>query len=582
MSQTATMVMDRIADKGEDQAASGVNWAAVFDGLGGAGGRMCAVPRSGDSTPDAPQVASEAYVASRIARAAVENTMGDSRVDVEELLAACACEKDVVEVAHDLRGRLEVALDRAFLKARGDCALAALMMTRQTGRQDAAARDGDALALGEVVALPTNMALVLDAVTPVGRFAISLWAGDARCYLLDGESLRQLSVDDNEAGDDAMEDLLHEAPVPQTRRLGYDRALEGTRLSANVTRVETPALLFCSSDGCYSANGLASPMHFEALVRRHIADAGGDLRTACDTLRAFFEANGSDDCSLGLVAVCDDADPCGRAGDSEPTHGLAKDLPRDHGPHDSDTGTAVGHGETEGDSVPAASERRDLVDGDYDGNVALAAMARKPMGHLRDEYLAGYPKPPSLPAVGPAVQDLGDLLDKDPSFQANTADYLLGLVDGDPAACPVGLRALIREAREVRERERARWIEPAMFAGMPVRTAARVARLVDECVRLTCEVQAASGMRARTSAREMIAERVAEGGLGKWYAFLDQKPYMVGNPELDARAAEVVRLKTLRSELEPGHRERVQHYREERLDIWKTYKPAYEAFMRRV
>lgn len=272
-------VFERVPGRGEDAAAC-IEWSAgpagdpggacacagVFDGLGGLGARPVETPSG---------VRSEAYVASRCARDALCAEVARAGGLLQRAFAACASDGEVCAAADGVRRRLEAAFDAAFVR-----------------RQ----------ALSGGVLLPTNAACAFRLRARGRDHVVALWAGDARCYLLDPDrGLHQLTSDDNGTGADALADLRGAAPAAQTRRLGYDVARgAGTRLSLAVVELGMPAVALCCTDGAYSA-GIRTPMHFELLLWRWIlsdeAPAGFGPRSFA-LMDDFWGARAQDDCSV--------------------------------------------------------------------------------------------------------------------------------------------------------------------------------------------------------------------------------------------------------------------------------------------
>ena len=255
-------VFERVPGHGEDAALCVGDWAAaVFDGLGGLGGRPAGQTRE-----------TEARLAARCARDCLRTELASREGRLKAEFSRCFGEADVLLSAMRLRHELEVALDAALLE------------------------------LGEKVAartLPTNCAAVLRASTAGGAYAVCLWAGDARAYLLDHAGLAQLTRDDNATGADALEDLRGAAPAAQTARLGLDATCgDGTRLGLNVVEVTGPAELLACSDGVYSP--YRSPMHFELMLWRWL---GLEPEAALPLMDGFWERHAQDDCSLVAIEV---------------------------------------------------------------------------------------------------------------------------------------------------------------------------------------------------------------------------------------------------------------------------------------
>ncbi len=286
-------VFERVPGHGEDAAVC-VEWSAgavdepsaacacagVFDGLGGLGARPVDIPAG---------LCSEARAASHCARDALGLHVARVGEHLRERFASCTSDTGVLAAAQEARRGIEAAFDATFVQLHD--------------------RVGGAL-------LPTNAALALRAPACGRDVLVALWAGDARCYLLDpAEGLHQLSVDDNGTGADALADLRGAAPAAQTRRLGYDVASgPGTRLSMRVVELGAPALAVCCTDGAYAA-GIRSPMHLELLLWRWaLADAGpaGLGPQAFALMDAHWAARAQDDCSVAGFAAGGELDAAWR------------------------------------------------------------------------------------------------------------------------------------------------------------------------------------------------------------------------------------------------------------------------------
>ena len=255
-------VFERVPGHGEDDALCVGGWAAaVFDGLGGLGGRPLRNSRD-----------TEARAAARRARDCLRDAISSQENRLKAGFSHCAGAADVLLNAMRLRHELEVALDAAFLE-----------LGEKTGART----------------LPTNCACVLRASASEGEYAICLWAGDARAYLLDRNGLAQLTRDDNATGADAFEDLRGAAPAAQTARLGLDMADgPGTHLGLNVVEIGGPAVLLACSDGVYSP--YRSPMHLELMLWRWL---GLEPDAALPLMDDFWDRRAQDDCSLVAIDV---------------------------------------------------------------------------------------------------------------------------------------------------------------------------------------------------------------------------------------------------------------------------------------
>ena len=233
--------------------------AAVFDGMGGAGGTVY-------ETSDGAR--SGAYLASRIARDVVEDTMlallsPDRRLPGEPTATAL---HDAVEAA--LQAELtELAAPVSRLRSR---LLRALPTTMALGALQRA--DGDHRWICHV-----------------------FWAGDSRVYAFTPQGMHQLSLDDLRDPGDALENLRRDSVI--SNAISAD-----TEFRINHRRVElqAPFFLVCATDGCFGY--LRSPMHFEAAVLRALAAASSDERWSAE-LQASIAAVTGDDASMATIAV---------------------------------------------------------------------------------------------------------------------------------------------------------------------------------------------------------------------------------------------------------------------------------------
>jgi serine/threonine protein phosphatase PrpC len=256
----------KVAGEGEDadpilRVGPDLGLLGVFDGMGGAGGRVY-------DTPDGRHTG--AYIASRFARNVVERLMLEL-IKPEWNLDGTATAAELQRVlASSLAARL------AELKA-----------------------PETALRSKLVKALPTTMTLaVLQRTDPVaGGFACHLfWAGDSRAYVVQPEAgLRQLTTDDLRSGGDAMRNLTDDSVMNNC--ISAD-----TEFHINHRQVElqTPFLLLCATDGCFAY--VRSPMHFEHLLLSTLEDAR-DAEAWRRALEAKVTAITGDDAALALLGL---------------------------------------------------------------------------------------------------------------------------------------------------------------------------------------------------------------------------------------------------------------------------------------
>jgi serine/threonine protein phosphatase PrpC len=261
----------KVAGEGEDadpilRVGPDLGLLGVFDGMGGAGGRVY-------DTPDGRHTG--AYIASRFARNVVERLM-----------------LELIKPEWNLDGPASAAELHRVLASSLAARLAELKAPETSLRSKL------------VKALPTTMTLaVLQRADPAASaYACHLfWAGDSRAYMADPETgLHQLTTDDLRSGGDAMRNLTDDSVMSNC--ISAD-----TEFHINHRQVElqTPFLLLCATDGCFAY--VRSPMHFERLLLSTLQgarDAGAWQRA----LEAEVTAITGDDAALALLGLGDDLD----------------------------------------------------------------------------------------------------------------------------------------------------------------------------------------------------------------------------------------------------------------------------------
>jgi len=234
-------------------SGSGRGIIAVYDGLGGSGGR--AVSR----TPDDQDV-SGAFVGARATRFALE-----------DWFVATAAKRRVSDPG-DLHGALLEGL-------------------LQTG-----------IAPGKVSGtmvrhLPTTLAAIEYEVAGDQVTVAARWAGDSRAYILDrAHGLQAISRDDT-PDSDALILLTNDQPM--TNVVCADRPFHVNEF-LGVGPLALPTVLACATDGFY--NYVPTPAHFEYLLLQTMQDAGTWGNWAV-TLEDRVEKYTSDDASLVIVAL---------------------------------------------------------------------------------------------------------------------------------------------------------------------------------------------------------------------------------------------------------------------------------------
>lgn len=153
---------------------------------------------------------------------------------------------------------------------------------------------GSAVREARAEELPAVCALVTYRAAEDGWEALSLWAGDARCYLLDARGLHQLSTDDVREAD-AMERLISgTAPTNAVNATGE------FALHAHALPVQEPCVLLVATPGCFDA--LQTPMEFEYLLLRTLVGAESPIDWE-DRLREAMASVATDDVTLCGLSV---------------------------------------------------------------------------------------------------------------------------------------------------------------------------------------------------------------------------------------------------------------------------------------
>jgi serine/threonine protein phosphatase PrpC len=261
----------KVADEGEDaepilRVGPDLGLLGVFDGMGGAGGRVY-------DTPDGRHTG--AYIASRFARNVVERLM-----------------LELIKPEWNLDGPATAAELHRVLASSLSARLAELKAPETTLRSKL------------VKALPTTMALaVLQRTDPAASlYACHLfWAGDSRAYVVEPErGLRQLTTDDLRSGGDAMRNLTDDSVMSNCISADTDFHINHHQLE-----LQAPFLLLCATDGCFAY--VRSPMHFEHLLLSTLQGAR-DVPAWQRALEAAVTAVTGDDAALALLGLGADLD----------------------------------------------------------------------------------------------------------------------------------------------------------------------------------------------------------------------------------------------------------------------------------
>lgn len=226
----------------------------AFDGMGGAGAATCK-SEFGDSH-------TKAYVASRIIQKSIT-----------EFLTSVESPFDVNSAS------LKGVICNRFAKEKND------FPTKTSGLRTKLVRE-----------YPTTMAISM--VKPChegGHVVTSFWAGDSRNYLWTKSGLAQISKDDLDQNIDPYQNLSCDAPMSNC--LCADRDFT---INRKVFKVDTPFVVFSTSDGCF--NYYQTPMHFQDAMQVTLRESANEKEWE-DKLRDTFGLVTADDMSFSLVAV---------------------------------------------------------------------------------------------------------------------------------------------------------------------------------------------------------------------------------------------------------------------------------------
>jgi serine/threonine protein phosphatase PrpC len=261
----------KVAGEGEDadpilRVGPDLGLLGVFDGMGGAGGRVY-------DTPDGRHTG--AYIAARFARNVVERLM-----------------MELIKPEWNLDGPATAAELHRVLASSLTARLAELKAPETTLRSKL------------VKALPTTMTLaVLQRTDPVASvYACHLfWAGDSRAYVVDPEAgAMQLTTDDLRSGGDAMRNLTDDSVMSNCISADTDFHINHREVA-----LQAPFLLLCATDGCFAY--LRSPMHFEQLLLSTLQGAR-DVPAWQRALEAAVAAITGDDAAVALLGLGADLD----------------------------------------------------------------------------------------------------------------------------------------------------------------------------------------------------------------------------------------------------------------------------------
>ena len=261
----------KVAGEGEDadpilRVGPDLGLLGVFDGMGGAGGRVY-------DTPEGRHTG--AWIAARFARNVVERLM-----------------LELIKPEWNLDGPATAAELQRVLASSLAARLAELKAPETSLRSKL------------VKALPTTMTLaVLQRTDPAtGTYACHLfWAGDSRAYAVDpAVGAMQLTTDDLRSGGDAMRNLTDDSVMSNCISADTEFYIDHHQV-----QLQAPFLLLCATDGCFAY--VRSPMHFEHLLLSTMQDVR-DVPGWQQALEAEVTAITGDDAAIALLGLGADLD----------------------------------------------------------------------------------------------------------------------------------------------------------------------------------------------------------------------------------------------------------------------------------
>jgi serine/threonine protein phosphatase PrpC len=228
---------------------------AVYDGLGGSGAR--AYPRAEDGS-----VVTEAYVAARVARTALEEWF---RGAAESSGSGWEAAKGLTDLLAERLQKVRNPLPKSRVEG---------TLKRE---------------------LPTTMAALEIRSEGDGRLAVrARWAGDSRAYLLDGLGLRQLTRDHSKMTD-GLEILLQNPPMSNFISLGKPFSID-----CSDVEIELPAILLCATDGCFGY--VETPALFEHMLLETLR-ASASPEEWLERLREAILGFTQDDASMVVAMI---------------------------------------------------------------------------------------------------------------------------------------------------------------------------------------------------------------------------------------------------------------------------------------
>lgn len=227
----------------------------VFDGMGGAGAKICESSSLGAGH-------TQAYISSRI---------------------VCSC-MDIFLQNHLPTDDIEVEDMKAVIKRK-----------LREEKESYAPKATSSLRSKLVREYPTTLAIVTLQESERSYQVDSYWAGDSHCYLWTKEGFFQISQDDLEEDNDPMDNLHNDSPISNCICADRDFAIHHIPIEIN----KEPIIVLCATDGCFGY--YQSPMHFEYVLKSCLQKAKNRQEWEQLIKEEVLKVTG-DDCSLSLVA----------------------------------------------------------------------------------------------------------------------------------------------------------------------------------------------------------------------------------------------------------------------------------------
>ncbi len=227
----------------------------VFDGMGGAGAKICDSSSFGEDH-------TQAYVSSRIVCSSVDtflqNHLPTDDVETEDM---------------------KTVIKRKLLEERDKFAPKVTSSLRSKLVRE----------------YPTTMAVITLQEYDKSYQIDCYWAGDSHCYLWTKNGFFQISRDDLEDNNDPMENLHNDSPISNCICADRDFTIHHNPIEIGIE----PIVILCATDGCFGY--YQTPMHFEYVLKYCLQKAKDAKEWEQMVKDEVLKVTG-DDCSLSLIA----------------------------------------------------------------------------------------------------------------------------------------------------------------------------------------------------------------------------------------------------------------------------------------